>query len=234
MRSLVADDVLNMQLQVSLVEDGWMFPESPARIFAKGSHNIVPLLAGSNDGEGMLFIDRERSFANVTEQRAAREAEFGSFAGNLLDFYVADSNEDVLAVEIEYNTDSWFARPTREIVHAAAKSGAESFMYVFTRNLADPAQRAPHAMELRYVFNELPENASEMDRNISQLMNDYWTQFAATGNPNRPDLPFWPSYEIKSQQHQIIGTKVSQGSNYRKDQLDELDRYLNDRYDSVE
>ena len=234
MRSLAADDVLNLAHQVSLVEDGWLFPDSPARIFAEGSHNVVPLLAGSNDGEGLLFVRPENSFATASEQRAAREAEFGEFAGDLLDYYVAKSDEDVLTVDIDYNSDSWFARPTREVVHAMAKTAADSFMYVFTRNLQDPSERSPHAMELRYVFDELPESASEVDRNIARLMNDYWTQFAATGNPNRSGLPAWPVYELETQRHQVIGAEVGQGSFFRKDHLDELDRYLNDRYDSAE
>ena len=233
-RSLSAEDVLNMPLQVSLIEDGWIYPKSAAEIFAEGSHNIVPLLAGTNDGEGLLFVRGERAFNNVADQRRARETELGEFAGKLLDYYVADTDEDVLTVEIDYNTDSWFARPTREIVHAMANSTAPSYMYVFTRNLQDPSQRSPHAMELRYVFNELPANAGDLDQDIAQLMNDYWTQFAATGNPNRPGLPQWPSYDLETRQHQIIGAEVGQGSFYLKDRLDELDRYINDRYNSVE
>ena len=233
MRAMSAQDILALQLQVSLIEDGWAYPKSAADIFAEGSHNHVPLLAGTNDGEGILFIRPGSAPGSVAEQRQAREAEFGEFAGNLLDHYVAKTDADVLTVEIDYNTDSWFARPTREIVQAMAKTSAESFMYVFTRNLQDPSQRSPHAMELRYVFNELPDSASDIDKNIAQLMNDYWTQFAATGNPNRTGLPPWPSYNLETQQHQLIGAEVTQGSFLLKEQLDELDRYISNRYNSA-
>ncbi len=234
MRALSAQDLLRMPVQVSLVEDGWLYPKSAAKIFAEGSQNIVPLLAGTNDGEGILFVRPERAVKTVAEQRQAREAEFGQYGGKLLDYYIADSDSNVLLVEIDFNTDSWFARPTREIVQAMAKTPAASFMYVFTRNLQDPSQRSPHAMELRYVFNELPASASETDQDIAQLMNDYWTQFAATGNPNRPGLPTWPSYNLETQQHQTIGADVGQGSFFLKDRLDELDRYIGDRYNAAE
>ena len=234
MRAMSAEDVLNMQLQVSLVEDGWAYPKSPAEIFAEGSHNIVPLLAGSNDGEGLLFIRKDRVFKTVIEQRAARETEFGDFAGKLLDYYVADKDADVFGVEVAYNTDMWFARPTRELVAAMAKTTADSYLYLFTRNMRDPSQRSPHAMELRYVFSNLPDDADVVDQDIAELMNDYWVQFATTGNPNRKGLPAWPSYDLKTAQHQEIGAEVKQGSFLRKRQLDELDRYFKDRHASAE
>lgn len=234
MRAMTAEDVLNMPLQVSLIEDGWVYPKSAAEIFAEGSHNIVPLLAGTNDGEGLLFVRGPRAINTVADQRSAREAELGELAGNLLDYYVAKTDADALEVEIDYNTDSWFARPTRELVQAMANTAADSYMYVFTRNLQDPSERSPHAMELRYVFKELPDDASGIDQDIAQLMNDYWTQFAATGNPNRTGLPHWPSYNLETQQHQYIGAEVEQGNFFLKEKLDELDRYISDRYASSE
>lgn len=233
MRSMSAEDVIGLQVQVSLIEDGWVYPKSPAEIFAEGSHNIVPLLAGSNDGEGLMFVRRDRVVKTVSEQRQARVTEFGNFAGKLLDYYVADTDEDIYAVEVDYNTDMWFARPTRELVQAMAKTAAGSYMYLFTRNIRDPSQRSPHAMELRYVFSNLPDGADAVDQDIARLMNDYWVQFATTGNPNRDGLPAWPSYDMKTAQHQEIGAEVKQGAFLRKKQLDELDRYFKDRHASA-
>ena len=86
-----------------------------------------------------------------------------------------------------------------------ANTSANSFMYVFTRNIRDPNERAPHAMELRYVFNTLPESASQVDKDVADVISDYWVQFATTGNPNREGLPYWPAYTSETRQHQIIG-----------------------------
>lgn len=233
MRGLSAQEIMELDLSVSLIVDGWAYPKSPGEIFAEGSHNIVPLMAGINDGEGLFFIREDRIVKTVAEQRQGRSEEFGAFAGDLLDYYVADSDEGIFDVEVDFNTDSWFARPTRQIIHSVARSAEDSYMYVFTRNIRDPSLRAPHAMELRYVFNTLPDDASQTDQGIAQLLNDYWVQFAATGSPNGSDLPAWPAYNLETQQHQVLGVEVKQGSMLRKQELDELDRYFSDRYASA-
>ena len=147
--------------------------------------------------------------------------------------YVADSNEDIYRIEVDYNTDSWFARPTREILNAMARTKEDSYMYLFTRNLSDPEERSPHAMELMYVFNTLPSGASNEDLEIAKLMNNYWVEFAKSGTPNRFELPQWPVYDIERETHQILDVEVGQGVQFRTQELNELDRYFDERYKSV-
>lgn len=225
MRSLSAAQLQDMRYQVTMTTDGWLFPKSPAEIFAEGSHNVVPLMAGINDGEGLLFIPERRAPKTIEAQRELRVAEYGNAAA-ILDIYVADDEADLYTVEVDHNTDSRFARGNREIIEAMARSSADSYMYVFTRNLNDPEERAPHAMELAYVFGTLPETASRTDRRISELMNDYWAEFARHGDPNRRGLPRWPAFDLETKTHQVIGAEVTQGNGFREAELDELDRYF--------
>ena len=111
--------------------------------------------------EPVPLLKRDNGLSDSAESRgrqavAAKLNELGLAGdGDLLDYYVARSDEEVLTVDVDYNSDSWFARPTKDVVHAMARTAADSFMHVFTRNLQDPSERSPHAMELRYVFDEL-------------------------------------------------------------------------------
>jgi len=230
MRALPAVDVLNLEHGVSLVVDGWLYPQAPMQIFEQGSHNVVPLLAGFNDGEGLLYTRPDNVPKSIDEQRQALQAQFGSDQPELVNLYSAASDGEIFDSEVDRRTDTSFARATRELVHAMARSGTDTYMYVFTRNLRDPNQRAPHFMEVQYVFNNLDSSVSRTDREIAQLMNDYWVQFATTGSPNGEGLPAWPAYDLETRTQQIIGVEVKQGSLSRTRHLDALDRYLRAGY----
>jgi para-nitrobenzyl esterase len=54
-----------------------------------------------------------------------------------------------------------------------------------------------HTDDIAFVMRTLDADlatVSARDREMSELMNAYWVQFARTGNPNRESLPEWPAY----------------------------------------
>ena len=154
-----------------------------------------------------------------------RESQFGANEKDLINMYMAQDPSEIMATEVDYISDEMFVRASRELALAAAKAGQDAFLYVFGRNMGQPDERASHYMEVKYVFNKLPESAPKEDVMLSRAMMAYWAQFARSGNPNRDGLPAWPSFNLTEQPHLRLDVEMAQGQNDRRERLDAMDAY---------
>ena len=68
--------------------------------------------------------------------------------------------------------------------------------------------------------------AIKADKKLSAAMVSYWTQFAATGDPNGGGLPEWPAYETETDMHLELGKAIKSGKNFRKKELDVLEAII--------
>ena len=57
-------------------------------------------------------------------------------------------------------------------------------------------------------------------------MMTYWSQFAATGNPNGNGLPHWPAYRRETDQHLELGDTISVKSGLHREALDLFDKLM--------
>jgi para-nitrobenzyl esterase len=79
----------------------------------------------------------------------------------------------------------------------AAKSKKPVYAYLFQRQLPGDSSGAFHSSDLWYVFNSQkhawrPFTAG--DKELSNKMTDYWTNFAKFGNPNGKSDGVWAAY----------------------------------------
>ena len=210
LRTLTADELLEKAMARSGPTprfgpdiDGLFLPDSIANIYAAGLQAHIPVLGGWNSNES-------RAPANTTAASFTAQAlqEFGADADAFLAVYPATTDAEALQSANDFAGDRFIAFSTWAWLEAQVRTGgAPVYRYFFA--LPSPgdrnhtvAQGAFHSDEIEYVFGTLdsrPEMALRPeDRALSDLMSQYWTNFAKTGNPNGdstdPILPRWLPY----------------------------------------
>ena len=183
--------------------DGYVFPKQPAEVFATGQEHRIPLLLGSN------ARDRVPGTSSPTDLKKTIDEAYGPIAGRAQILYVGATDPLYGTPADQWNTDTSFRCSTvaQLLWHSAA--GNPAFQFEFAR--VPPGREAlgsTHGVELSYVFGTLdrgvrvffgpPATPTAVDAQISEVMQQYWTNFAKTGNPNGGQLPAWPKFEVSS------------------------------------
>lgn len=224
--------------------DGKLLTEHPSKVFAAGQQHAVPLLVGSlaNEGHELFPVDTSLTISALT-QRLAKQ--YGTRATELQWLYAQEQAISPGLAQREIATDLFMAWSMRRWAQLNRAAGAPSYLYFMEQPTPafalytpqDPALDLPagprsagayHSGDLAYVFDNtrlvgLDWNAT--DHALANLMADYWTNFAKTGNPNAAGLPQWPAYDA---QHSTLVLTTPPRVEYgvRRAKLDLFDQLL--------
>ncbi|XP_062580478.1 uncharacterized protein LOC134242419 [Saccostrea cucullata] len=142
-------------------------------------------------------------------------------------------------------TDLFFAYPAFESIRSHSQSNVQSntFHYVFELDGPTVMLSTPppwyigpgHADELIYQFPFF--YLSGKQASFASTLLKYWTNFAKSGDPNDPGLPYWPSYNTADRSFLRMGEELRPNMEYKMERLKmfdvEIPRILNEAYPIV-
>ncbi len=184
--------------------DGYFLPESVPAIFAAGKQNDVAMIAGWNHDEGSFEVVFNPQKPTAESFKAQAQKDFGDKADEFLKLYPSDTPEHLSRSVMDYAGDKFIAMSTWDWIEAQSKTGKQPIyryrfdMAPFMKDPNAPRLGAYHSAEIEYVFGQLDSKPDatwrESDRQVSDMMQKYWSNFAKSGNPNGAGLPHWPPY----------------------------------------
>jgi para-nitrobenzyl esterase len=223
---MAANPPIGADNQILPMNDGKVITETVAVGFAKNHEARVPYLLGGNSDEASLT----RRGLNASERLAAIQ----SHRSELLSAYDPDNSGDADRIMARLITDRTISEPDRDLARLHTQHGSPTFVYHFS--YTPSSQRAtlfglPHGGELPYVFNT-PRGSGfdEEGKAVSLAANQYWAQFAKSGDPDSAGGVKWPKFDLHDEsllEFPASGVAVVQ-THFHKTRLDWVEASLAD------
>ncbi|MFL6575319.1 MAG: carboxylesterase/lipase family protein [Povalibacter sp.] len=173
-------------LWLRAVIDGWVIRESPSATLASSKQRRVPLITGNNSRELPLR-------GGASQAQSAIEAAFREKAPQAMKLYGLEPGAMVSDDQtMQIATDITFRCPALHMAEMYAAAGVPVWHYEFA--MTSDANGVHHSSELPFVFYDTPINGPAQP---AVSLQDYWTQFARSGDPNSAELPDWPTFDAQ-------------------------------------
>jgi para-nitrobenzyl esterase len=197
LRAIPFADVATADALTGMMVDGKILTDSPTKAFMTGTQATVPLMIGGNSWEASL--------AGITVG-TARIVVGGAYDELLAGYRALGSRA---GAEADLITQSIAIQPSRHLAERQAAIGQPAFTYYFAQQPASERTTKPgseHGGELSYLFGTRlnAETWDANDQRVSDLMGDYWVEFARSGNPGGDGAAAWTAVTPMSSQYMLL------------------------------
>ncbi len=219
------------------VVDDYVITGDQYKLYEKGSYNDIPVMVGNTSDEGTLFVMKS-DYEDYAEQT---HKTYGPFAEQLLKFYPVGDKDAVKRSMADLFRDVFFVWETYTWANLQSKTG-KSPVYVYYFDQPQPTSMLTrmlnsngpyHGSDCAYVFHHLDQNPklkyTDDDKQLSDLMITYWTNFAKFSDPNGESLPFWPVYEQGKPSVMILESNPHTEIFPNKEKIEYLDQYYHSK-----
>ena len=220
--------------------DGYVIMDDQYRLYERGEYNDVPVIVMTNSDEGVLFTP-----GNIKAEDYQKQARniFGSWADEALKVYPGNTDDEAFHGNGDAFRDIGFAWPSFAWVSLQSKTGKSPAYAAYLNQPStmsfsqDPRRRGvAHADDILYLnghFLTQPDKYPA-EAAVSEIIQQYWVNFAKTCNPNGKGLPYWPSFDDTKPTTMQFANGASLIMRPNREQVDFIDRYFKFKREETE
>ncbi len=220
--------------------DEYVICDDQYRLYERGEYNDVPVIAMTNSDEGALF-----SPGNITTESYQKtiEAIFGDMADEARIIYPCNTNDEAWHAFGDAFRDMGFAWPSYAWVNLQSKTGKSAAYAAYLAQPSkmsfsqDPRRRGvAHADDILYLNGHFLTQPNEYptESAVAEIIQQYWINFAKTGNPNGKGLPYWPTFDESKPTTMQFSNGASLIMLPNAEQIHFVDRYFKAKREALE
>eukprot|EP00211_Chloroparvula_japonica_P001378 CAMPEP_0119119876 /NCGR_PEP_ID=MMETSP1310-20130426/1173_1 /TAXON_ID=464262 /ORGANISM="Genus nov. species nov., Strain RCC2339" /LENGTH=547 /DNA_ID=CAMNT_0007109333 /DNA_START=107 /DNA_END=1750 /DNA_ORIENTATION=+ len=195
-----------------------------------GQFNRVPVMLGTTADEGTTFVI-DCNDDDAAYQQWLNETAGPDLAAMIYARYPSSAYDSPFWAATAVMTDSCMACPARRTARwlsnppKGSGPGVDAFLYHFDHQpditRVDKCLGVFHGAELPFVFYDKQILTIGRERDLGKTMNQWWTNFAANGDPNFDGSPIvWPKYDFFSDENAEINVHSTVTANLKQDNCD--------------
>ena len=220
--------------------DGYVICDDQYRLYERGQYNDVPVIVMTNSDEGALFAPGNMTLENY---KKTVDGIFGSWADEALKVYPATNDDEAWHGFGDAFRDMGFAWPSFAWVNLQSKTGKSAAYAAYLAQPStmsfsqDPRRRGvAHADDVMYLGGQFLNQADKYpaEAAVSEIIQQYWVNFAKTGNPNAKGLPYWPSFDADKPTTMQFSNGASLIMRPNREQIDFVERYYKAKREELE